>query len=168
MPEEPDLAEVRLLGVPLRLRERANQHGAELVRELALVQIGAQEHHSDSVPRRLLDVADEVRATYGVFSQQPEDEMEAALDDGREDVDVTYRIPRHVVPFLHRLRGILAEADEYCRHGELLTMAPPADVLAYREWIFEEFERQVAGLPPRPWRDVAAGTGAADAGGERR
>ena len=152
-PSDSDLAEVRLLGVPLRLRELAAQHGEELMRELALIQIGAQHHVADSVPKRLLDIAAEVQGTYGAFNAQPNEEMDAALDRGEHSADVVYRVPPHVVPFIHRLRTVLAEVDEYCRRGDhLLTLAPPQEVVEYREWVFQEFERQVAGAAPRPWR----------------
>ena len=151
--EDHELTEVRLLRVPLRLRDRSNQHGEELLRQLALVQIGAEQHVNDSVPARLLDIAAEVQSTYGVFSSGPNDQMDAALDRGEDTMDVAYRLPRHVGPFLHRLRRILDEATEYCRQGEhLLTLAPPDDVVAYRRWVFEEFERQIAGEAPRPWQ----------------
>ncbi|PPK92296.1 hypothetical protein CLV92_11542 [Kineococcus xinjiangensis] len=157
MPDDTDLAEVRLLRIPLRLRARSAQHGEELMRELALIQIGAQqharEHVEESVPQRLLDLAAEAQTTYGAFSAAPDAEMAAALERGEEDLDVTYRVPRHVGPFVRRMRGILEEADEYCRQGEhLLTLAAPADVAAYRRWLFDQFERQIAGEDPQPWR----------------
>ncbi|WP_345712583.1 hypothetical protein [Kineococcus glutinatus] len=150
--DDSDLAQVRLLGVPLRLRARATQHGEELLRELTLVQIGAQQHVADSAPQRLLDVAARLQETYGAFTVAGADALDAAEAAGREHADVTYEVPRHIAPFLAHVRVVLAEAEDYCRRGEhLLTLAPPDDVVAYRTWTFDEVERQIAGEPPTPW-----------------
>lgn len=43
------------------------------------------------------------------------------------------------------------ETDEWCKRGELLTLASPPDQRALRRWFFGEIERQVRGAPPLPW-----------------
>ena len=50
------------------------------------------------------------------------------------------------------LRSTLAEADEFCRRGELLTLATPPEYVAFREWFLGEIVRQLEGKPPTPWR----------------
>ena len=42
----------------------------------------------------------------------------------------------------------LAEADEFCRRGELLTLATPPEYVAFREWFLGEIVRQLDGQPP--------------------
>lgn len=55
-----------------------------------------------------------------------------------------------------RLADLLAQADDYCRQGELLTVAPPADAVAFRQWFLGEFASQIDGAPPRPWPQYVA------------
>jgi hypothetical protein len=45
----------------------------------------------------------------------------------------------------------MEQADEFCRAGLFMNLAPDHEVYALRRWIVEEFVRQYAGLAPRPW-----------------
>lgn len=154
-----DLFEVRLLDLPLILRERSRQHAADLLREMELISLGhatGTAHHE--LPNRLLELAQELERVYGPYVGANTDEMEAALDRGEESLAVVvYRLPRRTVPFMEHVDDILREVDEYCRAGEeLLTLAPSAEVAAYREWVSGEVQRQNAGEPPTPWPVFAA------------
>jgi len=157
---DAELVDVRLVGVPLRLRARSVEHGQDLLRELALVQVGAGQPDSASVPQRLLSIADELRASYGQFIAGPTAQLDAALDQGLEFMDLTYSVPRHARPFIRRVVEVLEEAEEFCRAGKyLLTLAAPPDVAAYRAWTFAEFDRQIAGASPTPWAEAGAAPG---------
>lgn len=154
MTEESTLAQVRLIGVPLRVRARASEHEQDLLRELALVRLSADADGLSSAPSRLLDIADELRLNYGSAGAQATAEMEAAFDRGESSADVVYTIPRAVQPVLRRAARTLQEAEEFCRQGQyLLTLASPPDVVAYRAWVFDEFDRQIDGEHPVPWPD---------------
>lgn len=48
-------------------------------------------------------------------------------------------------------RELAQQLDEYCRRGDLLTLAMPADLVALRDWTTGEILRQCAGEPPTPW-----------------
>ncbi len=128
------------------------QHGEELVREMTLVAQQA-EGRAGHTPRRLVELAKEVRTTYGAFTVQADEEYERAVARGDEVIDeLTYRVPSTIGPFVRHIMEVLDEADDYCRQGQhLLTLATPPDVKAYRTWILREFERQLAGEPPTPW-----------------
>ena len=152
MTEESTLTEVRLIGVPLGIRARATEHEQDLLRELALVQLSADADGLSSAPSRLLNIADELRLNYGSAGAQATAEMEAAFDRGEKSADVVYTVPRAVRPVLRRAAHTLHEAEEFCRQGQyLLTLAPPAEVVAYRAWVFDEFDRQLDGEDPVPW-----------------
>ncbi|GAB7189524.1 hypothetical protein NUM3379_02300 [Kineococcus sp. NUM-3379] len=154
------MVEVTLLRVPLLLRERSTQHGAELMRELALIAIGAAEGSAPSPPRRLLDLAHEVQTTLGPFLTQATGELDEALARGEEFADVTYAVPRSITPVLVHMAQVQEQAEEFCREGRyLLTLAAPEDVLAFRTWLMEEFHRQSAGEAPRPWPEAATPSG---------
>ena len=158
MSSPPDLHEVRLLAVPVQLRARSKQHGEELVREMTLISQQSDEGEADTLPRRLVEVAREVRTSYGSFTAKADEQFEAALARGDEVVDeITYAVPQSVRAFVQHLVHILEEADAYCRSGQhLLTLATPPDVAAYRRWTLGEFDRQLAGAAATPWPEFAA------------
>lgn len=153
------MVQVRLIGVPVRLRARNIEHGEGLLREFALVRLGADRSEA-GVPDRLLKLVDEVRSTYGGFGAGPSSELDAALARGQEILDVTYTVPAHAGPLITRLNQVLDDAEQLCREGRyLLTVAAPPDVAAYRRWSLGEFERQIAGHPPVPWPEAAQRAG---------
>ena len=155
--EEGPLAPVRLLGVPLRARAEFTQHAEGLLRELALLRIGADHAGAPSLPRRLLDLAAELHRTYAHLLARPAAVMDAAAAAGRTSCDVTYEVPAAIGPFAQRLLAALEEADGFCRAEEhLLTLPPPPRVVAYRRWVFGEFTHQLAGRAPLPWRHPEA------------
>jgi hypothetical protein len=49
------------------------------------------------------------------------------------------------------LDRMLDETDDFCRDGTLLTLAPPADVVAFRRWYLTELVEQLEGRPAHPW-----------------
>ena len=149
MSEHAELVEVQLLRVPVRVQLQAAEHHDALVRELALIQASST---TDSLPRRLLDLTDEVRDKFGRFSVTPRAALESAHRQGEQSIDIRFRIPRDSGEGLVRLVDLLDEADEYCRQGEhLVTPATPPVAVAYRRWLVDEFTGQLAGRPPRPW-----------------
>jgi hypothetical protein len=125
-----DLVRVSILGMPLAVMQRSSEHSDELLREFALIR-GEGAHH---VPARLLALIEELRGRFGSFSEGPRRAMEAAA--------------------ARQLGDLLDEADEFCRSGDLLTLATTPEGRAFRHWYLDEFQRQIDGLPPRPWSVV--------------
>jgi hypothetical protein len=145
-----DLIEVRLLALPLELHNRVREHSEELQREFALIHHG-RSHTDSEVPSRLLDLVADLRARFAAFSSDTYAEMDAALARGEKRRDVTFVVPRAAGPAAVAVRAMFDEADEFCRSGELLTLATPEELVAYRRWFLDEFTRQAQGHPPRPW-----------------
>ena len=77
--------------------------------------------------------------------------IHAALGRGDRTIDLRYDVPPEVADGVVRLGALLDEADEFCRSGDLLTLATLPGNLAFRRWYLEEFARQVAGQLPCPW-----------------
>ncbi len=148
------LPQVHLRGLPLRLRQRFTQYTEGLLRELALLRFGAGQPSATALPQRLLDLAAELQNTYAHLLARPAAVMDAASAAGRQSCDVTYRLPAEAGPFARRVLTALEEADDFCRAEEhLLTLPPAPEVAEYRRWVFGEFERQLAGAAPLPWRE---------------
>ena len=145
-----ELVTVRILGMPLVVMQRSAEHSDELLREFALI----REEGSDHVPARLLALIDELQGRFGSFSEGPRQAMQDAMDRGDETIDLSYDVPPAVAAAARQLGDLLDEADEFCRAGDLLTLATQPEAVVFRHWYLEEFQRQVDGEPPRPWSSV--------------
>jgi hypothetical protein len=155
MTGEPELLEVRLIGVPVSVWSRSNQHFEELMREFTLIAQQLAEHDDPAhVPQRLIDLVQRLTAEYSAFGEPQEDRLRAAAEANEEAVDLVYRMPRSVVGAAVELGNLLDEADAYCRAGQhLLTLATPEDCVRLRWWYLDQFIDQAAGRPPVPWPD---------------
>ena len=142
-----ELVTVRIIGMPLDVMQRSAEHSDELLREFALI----REEGSDHVPARLLALIEELRSRFGTFAAGPRQAMQEALERGDKTIDLQYEIPPDVAAAARRLDALLDEADEFCRAGDLLTIATQPEAVAFRHWYLGEFERQTAGEQPRPW-----------------
>lgn len=148
---EEHLVTVELLGLPLNIHVRAQQQSADMQREFQLIVEQARVHAS-SVPSRLLELSTQLSARYESFSDDQEQRIEAATDAGQLQLDrLTFKLPAHAGEAAQQVSAILDEADEYCRSGQLLTLATPPDLVAYRRWYLDNFTAQCAGGEPVPW-----------------
>ncbi|MFC5379921.1 hypothetical protein [Aquipuribacter nitratireducens] len=150
---------VRILGLPLDLAERAQEHHDGLAREMALISLGVSRAGADDsgLPARFLEVVRSVTTDVTPFRALREERMAEARARGETSVDIVYEAPTALAEAVERLRALQAEVDAYCRQGRyLLTLETPPDVLAYRMWLFDEFTGQIAGRPPRRWVDTTA------------
>jgi hypothetical protein len=148
-----ELHPVHFVGLPLDVMQRSAEHSDELLREFALIRGVSGDH----VPARLLALIEELRGRFGAFSAGPRQAMQEALERGDTTIDLRYEVPADVGTAAGGLRALLDEADEFCRAGDLLTLASPPEVLAFRRWFLDEFELQIEGHPPRPWSTVVIG-----------
>ena len=147
-----ELVGIRILGLPVDIFVRSRQHHDELFREFALIAIDPGQ--AESVPARLLALIDELRSRFSAFTTGASAELEAAVERGDPAVDLAFQVPRDVAQASRAFKDLLAEADDYCRQGELLTLQPTPEGLAFREWYLDEFIRQAAGDEPIPWPAV--------------
>ena len=148
-----ELVDVHLLGLPLDLLAAAQEHGEELQREFMHV----AEADSASVPARLNALSQQLRVQYGAFTEQAQAEIDAATERGESTIDVVFNVPAGVADAAAQLWALLDEADEYCRAGDLLTLAPTPDQLTLRAWYLSQFIDQTKGAEPVPFSEYAAG-----------
>ncbi|MFC3687969.1 hypothetical protein [Aquipuribacter hungaricus] len=154
-----DTVTVHVLGLPLDLAERAQEHHDGLAREMTLITMGLSHGApgSSGLPSRFLEVVSSVTTDVSAFRALREQRMAEARAAGEDSVDIVYEAPTAITAAVERLRGLQTEVDGYCRQGGyLLTLETPPDVLAYRTWLFDELTGQIAGRPPRRWVGTAA------------
>ncbi len=149
-----DTVTVHILGLPLDLASRAQEHHDGLAREMTLITLGLRQDASteSAMPSRFLEVVSSVTADVSTFRTLRERRMAEAFAAGQDSVDIVYEAPTAMAAAVERLRRLQAEVDGYCRQvGFLLTLETPPAVRAYRTWLFDEFTGQIAGRPPRRW-----------------
>jgi len=150
-----DLVAVRLLRIPVKVYAQTQEHGDALMREFALISQQLKEHESDHVPRRLVDLVDELNASYSQLSAEQEKILADAIASGDDEIaELVYHLPPQVGPAAQHLGDLMDEADRYCAAGQhLLTLATPPEAKRFRDWYLGEFIRQLEGQPPIAWPD---------------
>lgn len=155
-----DLSEVRILGFPVELQARAQEHMDDLLREFMLIAAANEQGPHADVPRQLLDLIQEVQRDYSGATLEQEAQLVEARESGTPNIDLLYRIPSSVAKAATRLGEALDEADSYCLAGEhLLTLATPPEALDFRRWYLGQFISQIGGDPPTPWGEWVAAHG---------
>ena len=143
---------VRFVGAPVQLMQGVRLQLEALTREFQLIEFAADD--ASSPPARLLELTSRMRAQYDQFDFATSRlELSAALDRGTDTVDLELVVPPAAGTAAQLFLSTMDETDEWCERGELLTLASPPEHRALRLWFFGEIERQVAGMPPRPWAE---------------
>lgn len=145
------MVEVRVIGMPIDQYRRTSEHHDELIREFTLM--SADEADSTSVPRRLVALMAELQARFSGLGSGPQTILDEAIRSGASAVDLVYHVPPEVGPASADFDRLLDEADEFCRAGDLLTLASPSEIRELRSWFLSEFVRQTRGEPPIPWQE---------------
>jgi hypothetical protein len=152
----PDnLVEVHLLGVPVAVWAKTQEHVDELIREFTLLaaslrQAGAHQE----VPVRLIELIEVLTHRYSGLTAAQESRLNDAADKGIADIDLVFWVPVEAAEAGAHLGALLDEADEYCRAGQhLLTLATPPELVRFRNWYLDAFTDQLAGKPPTAWAD---------------
>jgi hypothetical protein len=150
---DDDLVTIHVLGMPIAVQARAQEHADELTRELTLIAAQLrQEGNIRDLPALLVTLIEQLSARYSRFTTEQEQLLAAATARGDETIDLTYQLPASAAAHAQELGDLLDQADIYCRTGRhLLTLATPDDLVAFRRWYLSQFIDQVAGHPPVPW-----------------
>ena len=144
---------VVLVDFPIRVAGRAYRHRESLLREFAIIAFGGGEQAD--VPKRLIELATLLDERYSGLNPEAEDVLDAAVKSKAEYVDLELSVPPRVKGDTLDLAPLLLEADEYCRTGGLLTLAPTDEMRSFWLWFLSEFVRQAEGESPRSWRDFS-------------
>jgi hypothetical protein len=148
-----DLVTIQVIGMPIAVQSRAQEHADELTRELTL--IGArlrEEGNIRDLPAKLVTLIEQLNARYSRFTTEQEQLLADATARGDHTIDLTYRLPAAAAGHAQELGALLDQADVYCRTGRhLLTLETPDDLVAFRRWYLSQFIDQVSGQPPVSW-----------------
>jgi len=143
---------VRLEHVPVVLMARWGEHQQELLREFALVQLSDQATKAD-MPSRLLEVIERHRPAFNKLAVRTRGQFTRAREEHEPYIDLELDLPPGAPDAARELRALFDEADEFCRRGDLLTLATPPEYVALRHWFLDEIVRQFDGEQPTPFTD---------------
>jgi hypothetical protein len=140
---------VALEGCPVPLLERARRHNEALIREFAFITESGEDQ--SSVPARLLAVVDRIRSRISSLNIDMEVQVDRARERGDVTVDLRVVLPADGRKLALELKRLFDEAEDFCRSGDLLTLAEPDEVRAFRDWYLEQYVEQLDGAAPTPW-----------------
>ena len=152
MTEQPVfVAKATLRDFPLRIWHRQLEHNQGLLREFQLMASARPSDAVDDVPARLLEMAGLFIARYGQMMDNLTAQRMAAYEAGLEKFDSVVPLPAETLDIVPRAVAMMREVDDYCRDGDLLTLATPSDVIALQEWSTSEILAQFHGAAATPW-----------------
>lgn len=144
------LCRVRLIGTPVAIWGRSRDWFEGLLRELDIIATGADA----GSPRELVHFVANAREEFSRFTAGSASVLEAAEEHGETTVDLEMHLPANAAVAARELWDRIVAADNYCRQGDLLTLALPQDVRVFVRWYLEEIANQIEGGEPRPWASV--------------
>lgn len=144
-----DLHRIELRNFPVPLADRARQHRDALLREFAFIE--AEGRRDTALARRLLDLAADSDARYAELNPDTDARVEDALRRGVDRIDLVLAVPSEMKRHIRDAVPVLLEVEQYCREGELLTLAMSADLGAFWRWYLGEIVRQLDGEAPIEW-----------------
>ena len=125
---------VRMLGVPVDLYLEASRHMSEIAREFTLISVGERTGVTAPVPRRLLELVSDLSGRYRGTADAIRARVTDAAASGGETVDIEFSCDETGVKLTDDITELLDAADEFCRSGDLLTLASSPEVVAWRHW----------------------------------
>jgi anti-sigma regulatory factor (Ser/Thr protein kinase) len=152
-PLPPDWDLVRLVGCPVRLSLRQDEHLDELMREFQLLSADRDNDDSLALARQiegLLHAPAHARFTGRRLA-------EVADRAGRTEVDIDMAMPRLAATWIRELDRAVRAADTLCEEQRLLTLASTQDLRDLRAWMTESIVAQIErGAAPEAWQDWRA------------
>jgi hypothetical protein len=106
----------------------------------------------------LMALVDLLVERYSGLNDDARNRLEDAIDRGDQVIaDHVMQMPPEAGQAAQALGAMMDEAEAFCRQGKhLLTLAEPAEVLAYRRWYLDQIVAQLADAAPTPWPQYRA------------
>jgi anti-sigma regulatory factor (Ser/Thr protein kinase) len=147
-PHDQSVVEVRLIDLPVHLVAHYQSKFFDLRREMTLIDLSST--RTDTVAHRLTVLSvrmQKLREEQGRWSSQ----VERAIRAGLDRVTVVLPVATSMVSDIREFQRLLAEADEFCRREQLLTLAAGQQEQELRSWYLGEMIAQLEGAEPTAW-----------------
>ena len=127
--------EVHLTGMPVELFLESQNHQQDLIRELALIDIGDRFHHGETpMPVRVATLMGDIFDQYGDVRSITRQQALQALAAGSPTVTLVVPVRPGITEALERWLHVVEEADRLCSEGVLLTLSAKPEVRELRRW----------------------------------
>jgi len=148
---EPDpdqsVVEVQLVDLPVNLIAHYHSKFFDLRREMTLIDLSTT--RNDTVAHRLTELSVQMEALREDHGWAPQ--LDRARRAGLDRVTVVLPISTSMLPQIREFEKLLAEADEFCRREQLLTLAAGQQEQQLRSWYLGEMIAQLQGAAPTSW-----------------
>jgi hypothetical protein len=138
---------IQIKGVPVLAFSRFQRHHRDLRREIRLLALAHEEDYP--LAKVLSEHFNALEAP--LRSNMGREQVDEALEAGREAIDLRLRMTPHVARQIGELIDLLDAADDFGRAERLLTAPRSPEQRAFQIWFLSEFRRQAAGAAPQPW-----------------
>jgi GAF domain-containing protein/anti-sigma regulatory factor (Ser/Thr protein kinase) len=159
---------VRVVAAPLRLVRESEDHFDDLFRELQMASLGgpgdAARPDARQVVARLAPLAEHVKGRLAPMREPVRRAIWEAVRRGDRLIDLNLLADAGMPSVFEMFAELLAESALGARRGFLLTEPPSREVVAWRQWLRNEMENQIAGRPPRACPFPVSAAGSAETG----
>ncbi|MGO9658908.1 MAG: GAF domain-containing protein [Acidimicrobiales bacterium] len=151
---------VRLIAAPLRLIKASEDHFDDLARELQMAHLAAPTGSDRSssglatgegrlAVNELSPLAEHVKSRLARMREPLRRALWQAARQGDRLIDLNLLADAGMPGVFEVFDVLMQKSDEAAERGFLLTEPPSAEVVAWRRWLRQELEAQIAGKPPR-------------------
>jgi hypothetical protein len=146
--------QVRLLGIPVALLQKAGEEYEALFRELRLMKERVDTSpDAPALPERLAVLVSGLGTRFTGLGPGEDDVWQAALDEHIELFDWTFALPQSAAVTVEFYDAMLDESDEFATSARLLTLPASPTSVAVRRWFNAELVRQLNGGVSVAWAD---------------
>jgi hypothetical protein len=143
---------VRLVDVPVALFRAAEQHTADLLREIALMAAARDEVGEGHLFTEILAAAETYSQRPAASRSRIAGSVAAAQRQGWDRVTVDFDADAGTADGALAWEELLQRFDAMSRDERLLTLPADRELAAYRQWYVSELVEQVrTGRDPIPW-----------------
>ena len=144
------LVPVHLIGVPVRLLQKASEEYEALFRELRLMKEHG-EAHDPVLPDRLTALLSEIGTRFSGLGPGVDEGWQEVVDRKAASYDWHFALPQSAERACLLYDAMLDEADQFGLVAQLLTLPASAASVAVRRWFLSELVAQLRGQPPTAW-----------------
>ena len=159
---------VRVVAAPVRLVRESEDHFDDLFRELQMASLGgpgdAAKPDARQVVARLAPLAEHVKGRLAPMREPVRRAIWEAVRRGDRLIDLNLLADAGMPSVFEMFAELLAESALAARRGFLLTEPPSREVVAWRQWLRNEMESQIAGRPPRACPFPVSAVGSTETG----
>jgi GAF domain-containing protein len=152
--DDSPVINVRLIGIPVALLQKASEQYEGLFRELRLMKERSESQPTlTSLPERLAVLVSEIGNRFYSLGPGMDEMWQEVVDRQETTYDWELQLPQSALSACEFYDAMLDEADEFGLTARLLTLPASPTSVAVRRWFLSELMGQLRGQEPTAWSD---------------